>query len=401
MKEPSAGDRLPPFPLLRALLLWIAGMDLRLTLLALPPLLSIVHRDLRLSETAVAALANAPVLVLASSSMFGALIVNRLGARGALLAGSAVIAVAGALRGVGPSVEMLFAMTVVMGAGIALIQPAFPVLARAWFPQHVALASGIWTNGLLMGEAIPAALTLPVVLPLVSGSWEKALAAWSIPVAITAIAIAVARVPREPKAPPAAAWFPNFRLRWMWRLGIFQSAASLAYFGANTFIPDYLTEAKMAVLIAPCLSALNVGQLPASFLVGFVPTRILARPISFWCVALAILGASGAFLFLPPVAKIAACVVIALAAAYVLSLSFGLPSLVAEHGQVAQISAGSFTIGYTIAFLANLLAGGLWDLTHLRAVSFAPIVASALVVILVGPGLGKVLREATGRAASR
>ncbi len=377
----------------RALLLWFAGMDLRLTLLALPPLLSIVHRELRLSETAVAALVNAPVLVLASSSIFGALIVNRLGARGAFLAGSSLIALAGALRGVGPSVEMLFAMTVVMGVGIAFIQPAFPVLARAWFPQRIALASGIWTNGLLMGEAIPASLTLSVVLPLLGGSWEATLAVWSIPVVLTAIAVAVARVPREPKAPAAAAWFPNFRLHWIWRLGIFQSAASLAYFGANTFIPDYLTEAKMDALIAPCLSALNVGQLPASLLVAFVPRQILARPISFWCVALAIVVASGAFLFLPPAAKIAACAVIALAGAYILSLSFGLPSLVAEHGQVAQISAGSFTIGYTIAFLANLLAGALWDVTHLRAVSFAPIVASALVVILVGPGLGKILRD--------
>lgn len=386
-----------PLPVLRALLLWFAGMDLRLTLLALPPLLPIVHRDLRLSEAGVAALANAPVLVLASSSMFGALIVARLGARGALLAGTCVIAIASAFRGFGPSIPMLFAMTVVMGAGIALIQPAFPVLARAWFPTRIALASGIWTNGLLMGEALPAALTLPFVLPF-AGSWEATLVAWSVPVGIVGIAIAAARVPSEPRAASAAAWLPDFRLRWMWRLGIFQSAASLAYFGANTFIPDYLTETNQAWLIAPCLSALNVGQLPASFLVGFVPLRILAQRGSFWTVGVAIAGASAAFLFLPAAAKLVACVVIALAAAYILSLGFGLPSLVvAEHGGVARVSAGSFTIGYAIAFFANLLAGGLWDVTHLRAVSFAPIVAAALVVIAVGPGLGKLMREATSR----
>src|SRR6201996_2898898 len=114
----------------RGIVLWLAGTDLRLTLLAVPPVLPMIHADLHLNESGVAALSNLPVLTLAVSSMFGGLLTMRLRARGAVSAGLWLIAISSALRGLGPSIPMLFAMTVLMGAGIATIQPVFPLLAR-------------------------------------------------------------------------------------------------------------------------------------------------------------------------------------------------------------------------------------------------------------------------------
>ena len=63
----------------------------------------------------------------------------------------------------------------------------------------------------------------------------------------------------------------------MWQLGILQSAASMVYFGANTFIPDYLHATNQAGLVGPALAALNGGQVPASAVIGLVPLRVLAR----------------------------------------------------------------------------------------------------------------------------
>src|ERR1700761_7558998 len=185
----------------RGIVLWLAGTDLRLTLLAVPPVLPMIHADLHLSESGVAALSNLPVLTLAVSSMFGGFLTMRLGARGAVLVGLWVIAISSALRGLGPSAPMLFAMTIVMGAGIAAIQPAFPSLARAWFGGRVALGTGIWANGLLCGEAISASLTIPFVLPLAGGSWELSFVAWSIPVVVSALALTAVRDPAGSVAP--------------------------------------------------------------------------------------------------------------------------------------------------------------------------------------------------------
>src|SRR5205807_7529522 len=112
----------------------------------------------------------------------GAVLIARLGARRALVTGLVGIAVFSALRGAGPALAVIFPATVLMGAGVAVSQPAFPTLTRQWFPLRVGLATAVYSNGLLFGEAIPAGLTGAVVMPLVHQSWPWALGLWSLPV---------------------------------------------------------------------------------------------------------------------------------------------------------------------------------------------------------------------------
>src|SRR5690242_8000712 len=88
-------------------LLWLAGNSLRLTMLAVPPLLPTIHRALRFDETLVGALTSLPVLLLAVAAVPGSLLIARIGPRRALLAGFSLVALAGALRGVGSAVPVL------------------------------------------------------------------------------------------------------------------------------------------------------------------------------------------------------------------------------------------------------------------------------------------------------
>ena len=129
---PPQGSR----PLPRLTLLWLAGIDLRLTILALPPVLPLIHRDLDLSEKLVAALTGLPVLLFAIVAIPGSLLIARIGARRALLTGLVLTAVGSAARGLGPSTPMLFAMTFVMGTGISIMQPALPSLVSEWFESE-------------------------------------------------------------------------------------------------------------------------------------------------------------------------------------------------------------------------------------------------------------------------
>jgi CP family cyanate transporter-like MFS transporter len=375
-------------------LLWLAGSDLRLTLLAVPPVIPLIHRDLHLNESGVAALSNLPVLVLAGSSMFGALLTARFGARRALIAGLWVIALASALRGVGPSIPMLFGMTVLMGAGIALIQPAFPTLARSWFPDRIAFGTGVWANGLLCGEAISASLTIPFLLPLVGGSWERSLAAWSVPVVVTALALGVLREPIDRAPGVLGAWLPDFRDRRVWLLGTYQSAASMTYFGANTFLPDFLHATGQGTLVGAALAALNVGQIPASLAVGFIPLRILGRRSSSLLVAALILIALAGVLAFGGAAVVAAAALLGLCGAYVLTMSFALPALFAPPAEIARLAAGTFTLGYTISFLVSLFSGAAWDATHAPAAAFLPLIGAAAIVALLGPRLGSIAASA-------
>jgi CP family cyanate transporter-like MFS transporter len=189
--------------------LWFAGADLRLTVLAVPPVLPLIHHQFGLSERAIGALSGLPVLLFGLAAIPGSLLIARLGARRAAVAGLLVIAASSAARGLGPSVPMLFAMTFVMAAGVAFVQPALPALVGEWFISRAGFATAVYANGLLVGEALPAALTIPLVLPLVGGSWPASFAVWSVPVAVTALLMALCPTPPNPAqratTPPAPA----------------------------------------------------------------------------------------------------------------------------------------------------------------------------------------------------
>src|SRR5439155_20475016 len=110
-------------------------------------------------------------LLCASATSPGAIRIAQMRQHRTMITGLLAITVGSALRGAGPALAVMFTMTVLMGAGVAVSQPAFPTLTREWFPLRVGLATAVYSNGLLFGEAFPAALTGPIVMPLVRESW--------------------------------------------------------------------------------------------------------------------------------------------------------------------------------------------------------------------------------------
>src|SRR5690349_15573026 len=102
----------------RLVLLWLGGVDMRLTLLAVPPLIPLIHRELNLDEKAVGALVSLPVILFAVAAIPGSLLIAKLGIRRAIAVGVGAIAIFGALRGIGPSTPVLFTATLFMGIGV-------------------------------------------------------------------------------------------------------------------------------------------------------------------------------------------------------------------------------------------------------------------------------------------
>ena len=371
----------------RLVLMWLAGNDLRLTLLAVPPVLPLIHTDLQLDEKGVAALSGLPVLLLGIAAVPGSLLISRVGPRRALIAGLVLIGAASAARGVGPSVPVLFGATLLMGAGIAICQPTFPALVRQWFPHAITRATGFWSNGLLVGELLAASLTLPLVLPL-TGSWEASFVFWSVPVLITSalIAFGTPHVKRD-EGVPRPSGMPDWRSSRMWRMGIFQSSASMVYFGANTFIPDYLHATNQADLVGLALASLNGAQVPASAVIGLVPLPLLARRATSYGVASVVVLSLLAAVAFQGAPLVIAAGLLGFCAAYILVLSFALPALLAEPSEVARLSAGTFAISYSTAFVVTLVSGAIWDATHVEASAFLPALAGAAIIAVLGSSL--------------
>lgn len=365
-------------------LLWLGGFDLRCTLLAVPPVIPLIHRDLGLDEKTVGMLTALPTLLMAAAAIPGALLIARLGARRALVVGLLAVAVASALRGVGGSLVVLFAMTVVMGAGVAVSQPAFPTLTRDWFPARVGFATAVYTNGLLSGETLPAALTGPLVAPALHGSWPLSLAFWSAPVALTvALVLLLSDHVAEAAETPPKRWWPDFGDRRMLQLGLVMGIASAAYFGTNAFIPDFVRATGRPEYKDAALAAINACQLPASFLVLAVSRHLVRRRWPFVASALAIAAATVTLVLAPGAAVIACAGVIGFAAALPLVLTLSLPPLLAAPADVPRFSAGVFVIMYGFSFAGPVVGGSAWDLTGRPAAAFwALAVGAALMTAL-------------------
>jgi MFS transporter, CP family, cyanate transporter len=374
------------------LLLWLAGNALRLTILAVPPVIPLIHLDLQLSKTQVGLLSGIPMVLFAGAAIAGSLLVARFGAVKALVAGLVLCALGGALRGVGPNLWMLYAMTVVTAFGVAIMQPSLPPLVRTWVPQRIGFATAVYTNGLIIGEILPAALTIPLVLPMLHQSWQWTFVFWSVPVVIVAVII-LSVAPRTPPAAPAAAsrkWMPDFRSPQIWRIGLLLGSVNASYFALNGFLPDYLTHTGRPDLINAALTALNTGQLPASFLLLASADRMVRIVWSYL--------ACGVICLLSVLAMLLGGVWVVIGAAVwgcfgaaVLILVLALPPLISPPDDVHRVSAGMFTISYSCAVIVPIISGAFWDLSGWTLAPMIPIVACMLALIGLAPTI--VLRE--------
>ncbi len=373
------------------LLLWLAGNALRLTILAVPPVIPLIHDELRLSATQIGILTGLPSMLFAIAAVPGSLLIARLGVRAALVVGLSLIAVGGALRGALPDVGWLYAMTVAMGAGVAIMQVTMPPAVRSWLPNRIGFATAVYTNGLLIGEILPVALMLPLVLPLV-GSWQWGFVAWSVPVAAIAIVV-LALAPRAPAthaAAPRRRWWPDWHNLLIWRLGIMLGTINATYFATNAFLPDYLRSNGQSEWISAALTALNVGQLPASAILLAVAGRLERKTWPYvGCGILCVIATAG-IVFGTGAWVVAAAALQGFAAAAILILVLALPPLLSPPDDVHRVTAAMFTISYSCAVIVPVISGLLWDISGISALAFLPIALSGILLVFLAPAINHV-----------
>ncbi|MFZ2067151.1 MAG: MFS transporter [Xanthobacteraceae bacterium] len=385
------------------LLFWLVGACLRITVLAVPPVVPFLHADLHLSETGIGWLSSLPPMLFAIAAVPGALLIARCGMLPALLTGLLLSAAGSAARGAFASTASLFIATIVMGAGISIVQTVMPPLVRAWFPQRIGLATSVYTNGLLVGEVIPVGLTIPLVLPLVHQSWRLDFVVWSVPVLAVMLLVRLgARRPgasgmaRAHQSIPQRRWWPDWHDPLIWRLGLILGSVNATYFVTNAFLPDLMIAAGRPDLVSSALAAINVGQLPASFLMLPLAERLVKQPWSYASTGLLATLCVVAMLVTRGYWIVFWAGLLGFTGAVTLILALALPSILSAADDVHRTTAGMFTISYSCAMVLSVIVGWLWDVTHLPLVGFAPIALCGLVIA----ALASTVRRVDERSAA-
>jgi MFS transporter, CP family, cyanate transporter len=368
-------------------MLWLGGMAMRITIMAVPPVIPLIRADLGMSETEVGLLIGLPLVAWAVASVPGSLLIARLGATVTLATGLAVTALAAAARGGSPNVWVLYLATLVMGLGIAVMQPALPTLVREWFPRRVGLGAAVVTNGMLAGGTLATALTFPLVLPLVGQSWRLELAAWAAPVVLALLFLPVLARPTPGRilAPEGGGrWWPDWRNPVVWLLGFTFGSNNALFYGANAFLPEYLVSIGRADLIGEALGWMNGCQLIASTLLLATAEYLQGRAWPYLLFGPLTLAAVVGVVLSGGISIVAAAALLGFCLAITFVVTFALPPLLSSPGDVHRTAAGMFTVSYACAVVVPIICGALWDLTGRSWTAFMPLGICAVVLTVIG-----------------
>ncbi len=340
-----------------AVLLWLAGVYLRIPILVAPPLAPFIGDELALSQAVSGALTTLPILMLAIGAMPGSLSISRIGPRNTLALAMVVMVIGSAGRSLAPDALTLMLTSAVMGLGVAMMQPALPALLPRWLEsKNLALGSAIYMNGLLMGEFIGAGITLPVLMPIMENSWRATLLAWSLPALLVTAALFL---PKRDLSPPSqrAAWLPDWKNPLTLKLGLLLGVSASLFFGVNAYMGALLEQRGELENLTEALFWYNFAQVFASLLMLKMARYWVGRKAPMIVMLIcSLLGTLGTLVFTGWWA-IASATLMSFTAGIMLIMIVALPPLLVPANETGRLSAGNFLIGYSIAFAIPMLGG--------------------------------------------
>jgi MFS transporter, CP family, cyanate transporter len=378
----------------------LVSLNLRAIVTIVGPLIDEIRADLGLSRSAAGLFATLPLVAWAIVSPLAARIARRFGSDRTLVAAMAVMAAALALR-LAPSLPLLLGATFVAGCAGAIANVLLPALVKQHFPRHAAVMVASYSIVLGIGAAIAAGLAVPS-MGWLGGSWRAALAVWSVP----ALLGALAWLPQlRDEARPSGAAGPHehagvWRDRVAWQVTGFLAFLALLFYSMAAWLPDiYRAHGMSAAAAGALLSlALTVG-LPLGLVVGIAAQRLHdQRPIALAALALVIAGWLGVLIAPEAAPWLWASL---LGGGFGSGFPLVLTLIVLRAPDVrhaAELSGMAQSLGYAVGATGPVAIGALHDVSGSWNLPLAVLVACTVPTLLLGLAAGRPRFVGAGRA---
>ena len=253
------------------LVLVLLAVGLRGPVSSVGPLLDDLRRDLALPPAAVALLPALPLLCFGLLAPVAPLLSRRLGLHRAVLVGSATLVLGLVLRGAG--VQGLFAGTLLVGAGIAVVNVLLPAVVKGDFADRVPLATALTTSSLALSASLGAGLAQP--LQAATGGPVSSLATWLAPALVGLVVwVPWARRGTARAAPASGSLAVLLRDRIGLAVTVFFGLQSLAFYTMLAWLPSVLRDAGVSATEAGAVLAVAAAL---GVPVAFVVPRLAAR----------------------------------------------------------------------------------------------------------------------------
>ena len=371
----------------------IHGLSLRMPILSVSPLLEAITNDLQLSATQAGWLGTIPVLCFGTVALTSQTLTRRWGMDAILLAMFGVL-LFGLLVRTLPSVELLFAGTVLVGAGIAVSNVILPGFIKREAPDQVGPMTAVYSAAISASGAIGAGVTIPIMNAL-DLDWRGGLR-WPAVVVIAGIVMLIpwqisTRSGRKTKAPDRTLHTNLWRNKIAWFVTTYMGMQSLLFFSTTGWLPVYLISEGMSEQRAGFMLSLSpLLGVAGSFI---APLLVYKRADQRWLIwvssALCAVGLAG-MIWLPMTATVAWVAMFGFGSGMTLSLALtfiGLRTPDAHHA--SDLSMMAQAVGYMIAALGPIGIGFAHDVSGSWPFAFGLILVSSAVLTVVGLGAAR------------
>jgi MFS transporter, CP family, cyanate transporter len=360
-----ARRRIRPAVIAPAAALVLVALCLRAPFAAVGPVLDELGEELSQSTGALAVVTALPLACFGLLSPVAPVLAARIGLHRAAVAATAVLLLGIGLRIAGAA--GLYAGTVLLTGGIAVVNVLMPALARAEYRERSAVVLGATIGSMSFSAALGTGLSQP--LAELTGSAVTALALWAVPVSAGLAGLALLarfRPERELPPPPAGRRTAILRDRVALAVMAFFGLQSLSFYAMLTWLPAILEDdAGVSPVTAGGLVAVAaVLGAPLSLVVP--PLAARSRNQGVW-VLVSVVQVSvgiGGLLIAPAVAPAVWSMLCGFGTGAAFPLAMSLFLLRARDvAQTGRLSAAGQSAGYLVASTGPLAVGLLHDAT--------------------------------------
>jgi len=165
----------------------LLGFSMWAPMFCIPPMEHILKEELLLTHTQASFLFAIPNLMIIGVAIPAGIVADRIGVQKAIGIGITLIAVGAMMRGMTDSPVSIQGYTFIYGAGVGWLFPSLPKLISLLLPREkLEVGTAVYSVGMYIGTALPLAITMSVILPMVE-SFRGVFLVWGIPALTGAI----------------------------------------------------------------------------------------------------------------------------------------------------------------------------------------------------------------------
>jgi CP family cyanate transporter-like MFS transporter len=372
-----------------AVVIVLVALNLRAFLTSSSPLLEPIRLATGIGFHAVALLTVLPMFAMGATSLCGAAVGQRIGARGGVALGLGAIAFACASRYAAGGAAALLWSAALAGAGVGLVQALMPGVVKQAYPTRIGVMTGLYSAAIMGGGGL-GAMASPWVAHAIGGAqpdWHAGLSIWALLATFALLywlnmrrmEFTVADAPRQ-----NLSWLRCFASRRAWLLAACFGLINGGYTSLVAWLPHfYAQQGWTAQQGGSVLALMTAAQVVAALAMPAI-ARSRGRDLRPWLVLTLVAQLAGfcALTFDAPVPAVAIALVLGfgLGGAFSLCMVLALDHLPdpAQAGALAGFMQG---VGFMIAALAPFVTG--WVREHTGGFTLAWAYLAAVVVVLL------------------